>query len=41
MSLTKGVEYWNGALGNTADEMKRMGEDTTETGVVLGTRVWF
>ena len=33
--------YWNGALGNTADEMKRMGEDTTETGVVLGARVWF
>ena len=33
--------YWNGALGNTADEMKRMGQDTTETGVVLGARVWF
>lgn len=33
--------YWNSALGNTADSMERMGEDTTETGLVLGARVWF
>lgn len=33
--------YWNGALGNTADELRQMGEDTTETGVVLGARIWF
>lgn len=33
--------YWNTALGNTADYMKSMGDDTTETGFVLGARVWF
>lgn len=33
--------YWSSALGNTADYIKSLGEDSTETGLVLGARVWF
>ena len=28
-------------LGNTADALKAEGKSTSETGVVLGARIWF
>lgn len=33
--------YWSRALGNTANQMEANGEDTTESGIVIGARVWF
>ena len=33
--------YYSKALGNTADALKAEGKSTSETGVVLGARIWF
>ena len=33
--------YYSKALGNTADALKADGESTSETGVVVGARIWF
>ena len=33
--------YYSEALGNTADALNADGEPTSETGVVLGARIWF
>ncbi len=33
--------YYSKALGNTADALKADGESTSETGLVVGARIWF
>lgn len=33
--------YWDKTLGNSADALQAQGADTSETGFVLGARVWF
>jgi len=33
--------YWSRALGNSADNLRGIGDPVHETGVVLGARVWF
>ena len=33
--------YWSESLGNKRDKLKRLGEDTSEKGIVIGARLWF
>lgn len=33
--------YWNRSLGDKADQIRDQGGDESETGIVLGVRMWF